>query len=185
MNKTGVSKFIQISGLLLLLVVLPLVSWYYLSQGYDYQLKARSELKNYGKWSVLGSGLDTMGYTIVFAQLDENAANDSKFNEILNRLVNQFGERPDFFIGLLDGDKVESSLIINDSSKVIFFDLDKFNTDEVLLRNKFYLADRTGTLRNNYNINQVDEIKRMVEHIALILPQQPSSDIFYVPEEEK
>jgi hypothetical protein len=49
MSNTGVSKFIQISGLLLLLVILPLVSWYYLRRGYDYQLQARSELYDYGQ----------------------------------------------------------------------------------------------------------------------------------------
>lgn len=185
MNKTGVSKFIQISGLLLLLVVLPLVSWYYLSQGYDYQIQARSELKDYGKWSLLDAGLDTMGYTIVFNRLDENTTSNSKFTETLNQLIDQFGERSDFFIGLLDDENISSSLHFDDSSKVIFFASNEFEADQVILANKFYLADRNGIIRNIYNCNQIEEIKRMVEHIALILPQQPSSDIFYVPEAEK
>lgn len=50
-QQKSVSKsksYIQAAGLLLLLLVLPLGSWYYLSSGLNYQREARGELKDYG-----------------------------------------------------------------------------------------------------------------------------------------
>lgn len=185
MSKKGVNKFIQISGLLLLLVILPLVSWYYLNRGYDYQLLARSELKDYGQWQISGSGLDTMGYTFVFATLADKSLKDSNFNHTLNQLNAQFGDRLDFYIGLLDYQEEDSVLTLSEPSNFIFIDLDNFKSGQSLVSGRFYLADRKSTIRNSYDYFQVDEVKRMVEHIALILPQQPSSDIIYAPEEEK
>jgi hypothetical protein len=65
--------------------------------------------------------------------------------------------------------------------------LDKVNLHSELsfLDGMLYLSDRKGTVRNSYNYRSMAEIRRMVEHIALILPQQPSSDIIFVPESEK
>lgn len=185
MSNTGVSKFIQISGLLLLLVILPLVSWYYLSRGYDYQLQARSELNDYGQWTIKNSGLDTLENTVVFALLNQSSSQDSLFYSTLVKLVEQFGERPDFLIGLITSSDDKVNLEPWSDLNLIFIDQNDFQSDEVLLDSKLYLADRKGTIRNSYDYHQITEIKRMVEHIALILPQQPSSDIIYVPEKEK
>lgn len=185
MTKTGVSKFIQISGLLLLLVVLPLVSWYYLNRGYDYQLQARSELKDYGQWSIKNLGLDTLGNTVVFALLKEDSSQDNTLQFTLVKLLEQFGERSDFLIGLIKPAGVSLILEELSDSNLIFIDQNDFQSDEVLIDNKLYLSDRRGTIRNSYDYHQDTAIKRMVEHIALILPQQPSSDILYIPEEEK
>jgi len=41
------SKF-QILLILTILLVFPLLSWYYLKKGFDEQMEARAELKNYG-----------------------------------------------------------------------------------------------------------------------------------------
>lgn len=45
-NKT--KSYLQTAGLLFILLVLPLGSWYYLSSGLNYQKTARAELKDYG-----------------------------------------------------------------------------------------------------------------------------------------
>jgi hypothetical protein len=185
MAKLGVSKFIQISGLLLLLVVLPLVSWYYLNRGYDYQLQARSELKDLGAWSVDSSGIDTVGYTGIFTIVNQDSFRDSLLRQTLNKLIEQFGERPDFLVGLIKSDINVSTLDLSDTSRVIYLDKVNLHSELSFLDGMLYLSDRKGTVRNSYNYRSMAEIRRMVEHIALILPQQPSSDIIFVPESEK
>ena len=45
----GQMGLIQLGGVFLLLVIFPLVSWYYLRTGLDYRLQAIQELKDFGK----------------------------------------------------------------------------------------------------------------------------------------
>ena len=45
----GQMGLLQLGGVFLLLVIFPLVSWYYLRTGLDYRLQAMQELKDFGK----------------------------------------------------------------------------------------------------------------------------------------
>lgn len=49
----------------------------------------------------------------------------------------------------------------------------------------FVLVDTAHTIRNYYNYTNYDEVKRMVEHIAIILPQPKERDAIIQREKEK
>lgn len=49
----------------------------------------------------------------------------------------------------------------------------------------FVLVDTSQTIRNYYNYNNYDEVKRMVEQVAIILPQPKERDAIIKREKEK
>jgi len=49
----------------------------------------------------------------------------------------------------------------------------------------FVLVDTAHTIRNYYNYTNYDEVRRMVEHIAIILPQPKERDAIIKREQEK
>ena len=47
------------------------------------------------------------------------------------------------------------------------------------------LLDTTLTIRNYYDVRETDQMKKMVEHITLIMPPSPKKDIYLKRESEK
>ncbi len=100
--KTKKKAYIQSAGLLFILLVLPLGSWYYLSSGLSYQRSARAELKDYGDTPAFKFA-DQNGHIITADSLKDrlvlasffrpNASeNDARF-EVLKALHEQFDDR--------------------------------------------------------------------------------------------
>lgn len=104
-------NIIQIGGLLLLLVVLPLGSWYYLQTGLNYRIQAINELKDIAPLSEF----ELMNYndTLVSSGRFEDmlvvghfytGANESAYFDLLQRLKEQFDERRDvYFVTFREG----------------------------------------------------------------------------------
>jgi len=100
----GRMNIVQFAGLLLLLVVLPLGSWYYLQMGLDYRLKARNELKDIAPLPRLE--LQNYNDSLVHTQRFEdqlvvghfmNASAQDVYTETLVKLHDQFDQRQDIY----------------------------------------------------------------------------------------
>jgi len=100
----GRMNIVQFAGLFLLLVVLPLGSWYYLQTGLDYRLQARKELKDIAP--LPGFGLQNYNDSLVHMERFEdqlvvghfmNASAQDVYIEALAKLHDQFDEREDIY----------------------------------------------------------------------------------------
>ncbi|MCB0558587.1 MAG: hypothetical protein H6573_31675 [Lewinellaceae bacterium] len=100
----GQMGLIQLGGVFLLLVIFPLVSWYYLRTGLDYRLQAIQELKDFGKIPAftLANYNDSLITSERFAEglvvgYFFSAPHESLFAGKLAKLHEQFDERDDIF----------------------------------------------------------------------------------------
>ncbi len=121
--------YIQSAGLLFILLVLPLGSWYYLSSGLNYQRSARAELKDYGKVPVFNFAdqngniitQDSLKDRLVLASFfrSNSTANKARF-DVLKALHEQFDDRQMvWFIQYLlprnDGQNVDSKTFMKEN----------------------------------------------------------------------
>lgn len=231
-KKPSFTNKLQVFGILTILILFPLMSWYYLKTGYNYQMDARGELKDYGKTPIF-SLVDNNGNTftndsigntmavISFLGKDENT--DTTMLGIMQKLNTQFGDNRNLklLIGTLQPEfdspeKLSSifkkynladdqhTLLTGDKSalqKLAGMDLKvpkewiprENEADEIIFEKIsnvedypfFVLMDRKQTIRNYYKVNNEDEVKRMVEHIAIMLPRDIKPDIFVNETKEK
>lgn len=231
---TSTKNKIQVLGILIILIGFPLLSWYYLKSGYDYQMDARSELKDYGKIPAFSfkdlDGSDysnnSLGDTLsVFSFLGKEENINEEIFKVMGKLNTQFGDnrnlklllvaldekefqpsglddlfqkykldsRQHFMLSSPNGSiqnwlgqkiKVPTQWIEkeNEAAEIIF----ESNASGTLSDYPFFiLMDRKQMIRNFYHVDQVNEVKRMVEHIALLLPRDVKPDAIYQPEKEK
>lgn len=225
-GKSSVKNKIQTFAILTILIGFPLLSWFYLTTGYNYQMDARSELKDYGKlpafdFTSSDGGIytsDSLENTMAIVSFfgEDGKKNQEMFN-VMRKLNTQFGDNRNLELlivsieseeestGVLEGlfainqfDKnqhhflTSSNLTIQkwigqgikvptrfekseDGSKDI--KLKENNSGEIVDYPFLVLVDNKNTIRNFYYIGSEDEVKRMVEHIAILLPKEVKPDI--------
>lgn len=197
--------------LVFLLVVLPFGSWYYLKDGLDYRLSTMSELKQYGvlpdfsyptSVSTSISTADLKEKVAVLNVLDlQNAERSRTLGGILEKLHSQFDERKDvfFLIHMLDTSKVNienfaKEYKLEDYAQCFFIPTDgatlatlssKYHVSTDSLYTHFTLVDTKGMVRKHYNMDDKTQVKRLVEHLALLLPLQKMEEITLKREQEK
>lgn len=225
-DKPSVKSKIQTFAILTILIGFPLLSWYYLTTGYNYQMDARAELKDYGKLPTFSftnhtGGLytsdsleNTMSVISFFGK--DGKMNQEMFN-VMRKLNTQFGDNLNLELLIVSIESEQDSpgvlaglFAMNqfDEKQHHFLtstnlDLQKWigegikvptkwekNDNEIaniiLEENKsgtigdypfFILVDKKQTIRNFYHVDNEDEVKRMVEHIAILLPREVKPDI--------
>jgi len=226
---------ITIFAVLVILLGFPLLSWYYLKQGLDYQKSTRAELMHYGELSNLQftnlqgqafnlDSLDQMMSVISF--IGEDEAMNHKMFELQQKLQIQFGknESLNFLIVPLKKEKASVEYLSNAAEKYSLTNpvqhhflsakenflqhwigkeikipkgkeiktgdtpqwiLDEDNSGSINNYHYFVLVDTTQTIRNYYNYNNFEEVQRMVEHIAIMLPKETEPDAIIKREAEK
>ena len=228
------SKF-QLLALLTILIVFPLLSWYYLKTGYNYQMDSRSELKDYGTLPAFNfinkdgkpfSNDSLYKSMAVVSFFGKNEKTNQELLSIIQKLNEQFGENDYLKILIptlqpetdtpaqlsevfeknnlnserqyfLTGNKstiqnwVGKGIKIPTEWKVI----EEGKAPDILLSEDksgnlenypfFVLVDSKRKIRNYYHLDNVEEVKRMVEHIALLLPRDVKPDIEFEREKEK
>lgn len=213
---SGIRKVLQALALLLFLVVLPLGSWFYLRNGLDYRLQALEELGDHGviaPFELSTYKRDTLdrkdleGKLVVASFLDfSDEAMTRRTGEYLNKLHEQFDERPDVLLlqhvlnpadaGSIQAFELEYRL---DDPDQCFFLVgeeddraapvrDMYGLEaaaSVPLNAQLVLADTTLTIRRYYDLRNEQEVRRMVEHIAIILPRIEERDLVFKREREK
>ena len=225
-DKPSIKSKIQTLAILTILIGFPLLSWYYLTTGYNYQMDARSELKDYGKLPQFNFTSHTGGtYTSdslentmsVISFFGKDGKKNQEMFNVMRKLNTQFGDNPNLELLIVS---IESQ---EDTPGVLagIFAVNQFNakqhhfltssnpdvqkwigegikvptkweakenapTDIQLEENKsgeigdypfFILVDKKQMIRNFYHVDKEDEVKRMVEHIAILLPREIKPDI--------
>lgn len=211
----------QLGALVMLLIVFPATSWYYLNSGLKYRRSAMAELKDYGTfpsedWD-LADGSQLSGAFLKKKMLLAHLMPDAnrpelvkRYGETLQRLHDQFEEREELvFLTLLYGDSQTSGSRLEqfatdyelDQQKQQFFvqlgaseyeDMQRGILEPKAIEGAveepsafLLLTDTTATVRRYYDVRLDSDIKRLVEHIALLLPFKKDRELIFKREAEK
>lgn len=191
MNK----KIVQLLALFVLLVVLPAGSWFYLKKGLEYRLEATHELGQFGALPAEPmAGLDGVSVSVnqfskgVVIVSRVEAAIPAVYNRILEELGKvhtQFDARQDVFF-LLAAPARDSAQLLHDIAQYALNDPGQV----FLLRSPakespdfgfsaagadpqaawVALADTSGQIRQYYDFRDGGRVKRLVEHITMLMP---------------
>ncbi len=166
-------KILQTAVLLLLLVVFPVLSWFFLQGGVDYRMAARGKLDVKALVSKQ-SPLYLRGKIQVLYQSDNEALKE-RMRPILENYEKR-GEilkfeplRDDMPAGMLDS--LRKTLLI----------LGKGGD----LKSHAFLIDTTAAIVQAYYMSEDREMARLVEDIALLLPLEEDKDFLFKREREK
>ena len=197
-----------INALLLfgMLIVTPALSWYYLKKGEQYQVNMRAELKDYGKTASFelptlldadtfntATGLaNKVAIVKVIEEKDWNQNADLAF--ALGSLHTQFNERNDVIFllhtALQDTGRVGAFLRkykMADPAQVIVTTsnpnlIEGYHFPQAGM---FAIVDTTGTIRRYYNYRDGNEIRRLTEHVTVLMHRDKSNDPYLNREKEK
>ncbi|MBK9734381.1 MAG: hypothetical protein IPO92_05180 [Saprospiraceae bacterium] len=156
------SKLISWIVLGLFVVAVPFGSWYYLKKGLDFRRHALSELLVKDSISVKEDSLKLMiGKTSVLV-----LRNSPEIGEHLQAIYTQFKKTDGFQIICFDSIGTFPVLPVGYLSGLKA----KFG------QNDFVLIDTGNKIRHVYN-NNIEDIKKMIEHIAITIPRPKEADI--------
>lgn len=208
-------NLIQIGGLLLLLVVLPLGSWYYLQTGLNYRLEAINEMQDIAPMG----DFELMNYndTLVTAAPFKDqlvighfytGANKEAYFNLLKRMKAQFDERKDvYFLTLREGEDIgtraASAQLLLDyglEDPEQFYFLHGTSGELAGLASSMQLsASESGQLVDNnqlffadsamvcgiYDMTKSEDLKLLIKHITFNLHPIEEPDIIFERETEK
>ena len=195
---------IQILALTAILIVFPAVSWYWLSRGLDYRKTAKAELKDLGPlpdviWrNYTGKTLskaDLEGSFVIAGVYDlAKPELSGHFGREFSRLHDQFDDRKDvLFLSVVGQDSALLSDFVKEywltDTPQCFFFATAAEAMKTLAQTGFRLpeldgatspyiafADTSSVIRNYYDVRDNAQLKRMVQHISLLLPMSKSRD---------
>ncbi len=183
--------------MLVLLVVFPAMSYVYMKNGFEYQVKSRAELQDLGTAMSLPSNnywgdslvLDKTDKKVsLFAYFDpsdqENTAVSGKY---FGEMVEQFKEIDWFRMNLLVPQNASNALTaytqekdIEKATNIIFYPAQQdrqainqtlhIGADVLNAKNCVALADTNGIVVNYYDLADGKQYVRMMEHISLLRP---------------
>ena len=167
-------KHLKTVGVFVVLFGLPLGSWYYLNSGFEYrkasleQLSPKDSLSNSNflyQWKYRDSLISILeGKTTCLFN-----GSDYSFVE---KYVDQYKDAPSFQTIIFgSASDVESDFISN--GDVIYF-----NRPAPIFENNAIIAliDEDGYVRNYY-IENVNDLTKLIEHTAIVLPRKVTKDI--------
>lgn len=193
-------KIIRLAGFLLLLVILPAVSWYYLQSGLEWRKEAKKELADYGKirpaYIIYNDGerrdqLDSkISVVHIFGENPDLTPENKQILDVGEKLFTQFGKNTNFKLGMIaQGGNAEFKSYaqtlpsadyatwvwtggLGSWRTIIENGYEKYCLDQNVkpVSHYFALTDTAGTILRFYNAMDEKEVGRMVEHIAMILP---------------
>ncbi len=146
----------------LFLVVVPFISWYYLKEGLDYRKQALSELKVKDSIQIeLDSLLILKGNTTLLV-----LQSGKEVTDLLHPIQEQFKNTQNFQIVSFDQTSGFDYLPLGYLSQL----KSKYNDES------FMLIDTSLYIRNTYK-HDMDAVRKMIEHIAIVIPRVKESDI--------
>ena len=173
--------------IVLILFLLPFVSWYYLQSGLDWRKEAQAVMDGTNPFPsgdcVLADGrkfsADSLEGRVTLITYVSCDTDDKGQKDVLEALYEQFKETGKAAFVLIDSCQGElanspqephknwyvipcADTIAICSSVKSLWEKDKI----------FALADRKGVIRSYYAINTTDEKRMLVEHMSLLLPRE-------------
>jgi len=155
-------KYLVAAVVVIMVFVLPAGSWYYLSSGYNYRVELQEAVQIKESLHELFYGLSDAEFEKIESACEGRytvmhvAGSPSRSEQdLLNRLEEKYGGREGF-----------QTMILNDIAQVPYAvrsNLKKYPNARILL-----LDDKLN-LRNAYTYS-TDDIKKLIEHSAAILP---------------
>jgi hypothetical protein len=155
-------RLISWIALAFFILVVPFISWYYLKKGFDYRRALISEIVPKDSIpSLLDTSFLFRGKTTVFSKtgFTDNSVLVKGLEEQFQKVIN---------FQLVTVDSLTGLNIIPADYLTDFFG--KYGANQLIL------MDTAMRVRNVYN-NDAQSIKKLVEHIAIVLPRQKESDI--------
>lgn len=198
-------KIVQVAGLILFTVVLPLGSYFYLKKGYDFQKEALSNLKDLGEVQpdleltampdsvrVLAAREHKVGFNL------RVSANDTFMLSVLERLMDQFVASETVYFNLFLGEDYQDDPVfwnqwidgLPEKAQFGLFPLSVQQNNDFWLGNLGFekycpgsrschtiaVVDARRHIRSFYQVNNPDELKEMVRVSAIILPRKKVED---------
>jgi cytochrome oxidase Cu insertion factor (SCO1/SenC/PrrC family) len=211
------SRITRVLAVSVFLIGFPLVSWYYLNQGYNYRVKILSELKeNLGEIPAFqlqnqnAKMIDKQALSqkvVISNFVDLNALTKSQdYLDKIYKIQDQFGKKDDIvFCTFIQTDslaqlqKYYEKLVINEPEHWHFLTgnqqemtalLQNFPFPEGATKNYagnpvVAIADTSSIIRHFYDMNNIKEVSRLVEHIANLMPKAPPEEARMKRELEK
>lgn len=179
---------------LIILFVLPVLSLYFLNSGKNYRLQALSELGQHGKVESFSlknqRGLEITpqmlhGKVTVACLLPTNQDSAAFYTKRLSIIHESYNDTEDvLFLSFLPSK--DSLNLLDKATRLGIKDHDQWwllRSEDAEQAKRYYhfpeeghfqiaLADTSLTVRNFYNAYENHQMGRLVEHIALIIPQQ-------------
>lgn len=199
----------------LLLAFFPILSYYYLNKGYQYQKALMADLKVQGDWHIQGIKLPekepltkdmVQGKVWVSTFIQDTLVPAAK-KEILQTVHNQFNKQegvvfliylPSSLSGFSkDGlNRLKQDLDLEEPQQVFFisdtlgFNSESFSKQFYLPASAnagdyFILSDGMMQVRRYYNLNDKDDLQKLVEHTAMLMPRKSKDRPELVPQREK
>lgn len=173
--------------IVLILFLLPFVSWYYLQSGLDWRKDAQAVMNGTSPFPTgnceLADGrkfsADSLEGRVTLITYLSCEADDKGQKEVLEALYEQFRETGKAAFVLLDSCQAgignlpqeprKNWYVIPCADTVTICSAVKslWEKDKI-----FALVDRKGVIRSYYAINTTDERRMLVEHMSLLLPRE-------------
>jgi len=195
-------KFFITIALLVILFILPGISWIYLRNGLNWRKDAQAELKAFGKVRTApviypdGTKYDRLDGKVCvihfFGDEPELTEGNKRIIDDGQKLFEQFGQNDAFRLVMVSKggtsefrshyQKLPSidyatwvwAGAIGSWQTILFNGYESFCLKEDVKPAKEYyaLADTSGTIRRFYNALDEKQVRRMVEHVAILLPKE-------------
>ena len=189
-----------------MLIGLPAVSWWYLKGGLDYRLEAMDEIKPLGAMEALpfptidGVSPAVAGNILLISYLQESQIEIAGTR--LDKIHQQFTERPDFLMlqmAAQDSTTLQQWLQtyqLDDAQQCYWFSAPEesllpyfkqgLKTTDLSPGESFaVLVDTSGMVRRQYQLMDETQVRRLIEHIALILPREKEKELVFKRQTEK
>lgn len=172
--------------IVLILFLLPFVSWYYLQSGLDWRKDAQAVMNGTSPFPsgtcVLADGrkfsADSLEGRVTLVSY-VSCTDDQGQKDVLEAVYEQFRETGKAAFVLLDSCQAGTANLPQQQLKNWYVipcndSLSICNSVKLLWENgkMFALVDRKGVIRSYYTINTANEKRMLVEHMSLLLPRE-------------
>lgn len=185
--------------LLLLLIVFPAMSWFYLNRGLEWRRSVQAELRNYGRVRAANHIFGNEKINLIqgkvcvlhnFGIQPELTEANKSIMDIGEKLQNQFGHNDAFRLAMIasqgspefrayaqkksgsDGPIWVWTVHLEDWDAILSQGYNSYCRAEntTPASHYFALSDTTGMIRCYYDASKKEETDQMVTHISLLLP---------------
>lgn len=187
--------------IIVILIIMPAMSWYYLSGGLHWRKQAVSELGAYGQirgaYTLWPDGTkedmlkDKVVVLHIYGENPDLTPENKKMLETSQELYKQFGKNKNFRIALIaEGGTVEFRSAVQTIPSIDYatwvrtgglgswrtiiengYESFCIKTGSKPVPQYFVLADTAGIIRRYYDALDHAQVNRMVQQVALLLPQ--------------
>ena len=182
-------KYLAATAIVIILIGLPIGSYLYLRSGFLYRVEVLHELESKGESSnsmdcdaLASSGeIDLDPKTLLLAQFS-NPVHEQELKTKLRLLNDQFSDSETFqMVWLMDSGSVPD---LDADENILLCEMDASQLNFVFEDHELVLVDTSMQIRNRY-LYSVEKFKRVVEHLAIILPREKKKNIVLQRESER